>query len=231
MRIVEDAVRSKGGVWPSDDADAVHLYKIDNRYIAGLPGGTAPHICTLTEFVECTRRLRNEPSWYGAPDWAVAKAQDGDGMWCWYEAVPRPRASTFMSRGGGGVRFAGKGEAIGDWRDTLRLRPEEKKVESKDDWHTKGELPPVGTVCRLRFATTTDAVVTITYIGDGVLCYRDEKGMEYSASSSHVELLPLQTERASLIEKALNTVRDPLSKEEVIFQLVEAGMLKMPEDE
>ena len=130
MKEIEDAVRELGGVWPSDDVDAVYLYKIDNRHIAGLPGGTAPCICTRTEFEEYTKRLRNEPSWDDAPDWAVAKAQDNDGWWYWYSE--NPSQSTWTSgfwvydTTSGRCSRATQGEVIGDWKTTLRLRPEGK---------------------------------------------------------------------------------------------------------
>ena len=228
MRKIEDAVRELGGVWPGYDVDAVYLYKIDNRYIAGLPGGTALHICTRAEFFECARRLRNEPSWGDAPDWAVAKAQDSDGEWYWYKQVPCHGAKYWRIDGESKSQLVCEAEVIGDWRDTLRLRPEGEKVENKNDC---GELPPVGTVCRLRFATITDAVVTITYIGDGVLCYRDEQGMEYSATSRYVELLPLQTERERWVDAASKAAVGSLNHAEFLGRLYDTGLAKMPEDE
>ena len=232
MKKIEDAVRELGGVWPSGDVDAVYLYKIYNRYIAGFPGGTAPCICTRTEFEECTKRLRNEPSWDDAPDWAVAKAQDSTGWWHWYSENPSqlPGAPGVWGYDNTSGRYsrATQGEVIGDWKQTLRLRPEEKKMEDENEWHKRGEFPPVGTVCRLRFGTTAYAVVTITYIGDGVLCYRDEKGMEYSAASSHVELRPLQTERERWIKAAQLAIDMPLDHAEMLGEIYDKGLAKMP---
>ena len=118
----------------------------------------------------------------------------------------------------------------------LQMKSEEKKVEDKNDWHKRGELPPVGTVCRRRFAASDDVVVTITYVGDGVLCYRDENGIECSVESSYVEFHPLQTERERLIhtvlhvinEKSAGRVSAPIKF--IVESLADAGMLKMPED-
>ena len=229
MKKLEDAVRQLGGVWPSDDADAVYLYKIHNRHVAlGLPGGTALYVCTRTEFEECARRLRNEPRLEDAPDWAVAWAQDSDGVWSWFSGKPLMGPEYWVRRLDGRHRLAGKGEVIGDWKQTLRLRPEEEKMEDKNDWYERGELPPVGAVCRLRFGTTAYAVVTITYIGDGVLCYLDEKGMEYSASSSHVELRPLQTERERWVEMARKATFEADEKQNYYEAIYDAGLAKMP---
>ena len=242
IKTIEDAVRELGGVWPSGESTETHLYKFaDGRYayVAGLPGwlsGTAHCVCTRTEFEECTTRLRNEPSWDGAPDWAVAKAQDSTGWWYWYSENPSqtPEASGvwMYDDTSGRCSRAAQGEVIGNWRDTLRLRPEEEKVEDENDWYTKGEFPPVGTVCRLRFANTAYAVVTITYIGDGVMCYRDEQGMEYPASSSHVELRPLQTERERWIEQATAffTSRGFCPNKHDLGAFYDAGLGKLPED-
>ena len=294
MKTIEDAVRENNGEWPFNSGfQTMYWDRTFSCYAAHLASNT-DKICTRTEFEECTRRLRGEPSWKDAPDWAMAKAQNSDGGWYWYEIVPRhyTAMAVFISSGGKS-KNAGKGEIVGNWRDTLRLRPEEKKMgdktetemlismldyhkvpeeddhgikyslwgrvcayrsmgieeirlqmrpeekkaEDKNDWHAKGELPPAGTVCRLRFATTAEIVVTITYVGDGVLCYRDEKGMEYTAASDHVELRPLQTEREQLIEEAIYLIEDDDPKrgcvENVRYAidlLARAGMLKMPED-
>ena len=227
MKEIEDAVRELGGVWPSDDVDAVYLYKIHNRHIAlGHPGCTALYICTRAEFEECTRRLRNEPSWNDAPDWAVAKAQDGDGMWCWYEDVPRPGESTFMwSRGA--VRFAVKGEVIGDWRDTLRLRPEEKKVESKDDWYKRGEFPPVGTVCEV--FPYWHVCESIAPHQNGMVMH-DRNNYEYFLANKNTRFRPLQTERDRWIEAAQKVIGcDPNAHRHMLGQLYDAGLAKMPE--
>ena len=144
IKTIEDIVRELGGVWPSGESTETHLYKFaDGRYayVAGLPGwssGTSQYICTCTEFEECAKILRNEPSWKDAPAWAVAKAQDSDGGWYWYEFVPRlstasPAKSKLSgSKRGRRVIYAGKGEVIGDWKQTLRLRPKNKEKQMED---------------------------------------------------------------------------------------------------
>ena len=233
MKKIEDAVRELGGVWPSDDADAVYLYKIHNIHIAlGLPGGTALYICTRTEFEECTRRLRNEPSWDDAPDWAVAKAQDSDGEWYWYEAVPRPAASTFMSNKIK-IKLADKGEVVGDWRDTLRLRPEEKKAESKDDWHEHGELPPVGTVCEMLSGDYWQKVKIVGWDGgDIVIASHKIEGRYRGLVPRQSDFRPLQTERERWVAAAQQAIGcEHNAHRHMLGQLYDADLAKMPEDE
>ena len=233
MKAIEEIVRFHGGVWPFSDASQAKYCCLTGKDYTIVT-------CTRTEFEECTRRLRNEPSFDNHPD-AKCFVQNDDGGWYknieYSDVFSKPNGHWHHHGFWYGWKYVQKGEVIGDWKDSLRLRPEGKKVEDKNDWHKRGEFPPVGTVCRLRFATTADVVVTITYVGDGVLCYRDEKGMEYAAASDHVELLPLQTEREQLIEEAIYLIEDDDPKrgcvENVRYAidlLARAGMLKMPED-
>ena len=226
MKTFEDAVRDRGGVWPKRA-----LSKGSIGVMLWLDSDGCIKTCTRTEFEECTRRLRNEPSWDDAPGWAVAKAQDSDGEWYWFSAKPMTGPECWVRQLIGRHRLAVKGEVIGDWRDTLRLRPQEKKMEDKNDWHKRGEFPPVGTVCKLRFATAAEIVVTITYVGDGVMCYRNEKGMEYTAASNEVKLRPLQTERERWIKAAQLAIDLPLSHAKMLGEIYDAGLAKMPEDD
>ena len=116
MKTIEDAVRERGGVWPFESGLHNLLYIDKGRFHP---------LCTRTEFEDCAQRLRNEPSWKDAPSWAVAKAQDGNsGKWYWYEVVPLPSTTTEVFRLlGGRTSYAGEGEVIGGWYNTLRLRP------------------------------------------------------------------------------------------------------------
>ena len=135
----------------------------------------------------------------------------------------------------GGVKYSLWGRvcayrSMGIEEIRLQMKSEENKMEDKNDWYAKGELPPVGTVCKLRFATTADIVVTITYVGDGVLCYRDEKGIEYAAASDHVELRPLQTERERVVKAWIEKLEDSDILNAYLGGLYDIGALKMPED-
>ena len=297
MKTIEDAVRGLGGVWPPDIGE-MEFSQIRGYTSAGRAlilvhenGGmlNKEKICTRTEFEECARRLRNEPSWDDAPDWAVAKAQDNDGMWCWYEVVPRPSKATAAFRlSGGKVICAGKGEVIGDWRDTLRLRPEkkkmknktetemlihmldyhkvpeetddgipyslwgrvcayrsmgieeirlqmkseEKKMEDKNDWHAKGELPPVGTVCEVMYDGVWEQTKIIGWDDTKIVFttpFDDITSYDGAVANSNI-FRPLQTERERLIERATRVAKDSRTPGDAVKLLIDAGMLKMPEE-
>ena len=139
MKTIEDAVRRLGGAWPSNDVDAVYLCKLDDRYVAGLSGGTARYICTRYEFEQCARRLRNEPSFDDHPD-AKCFVQNDEGYWYKNTKTNKLTPNSLSGWGPDGscyeqkiaLCFVQKGEVIGDWKDTLRLRPEEKKVDTTD---------------------------------------------------------------------------------------------------
>ena len=132
MKTIEEKVRLHMGVWPfSDEFHTMYWYAIGKYYTTN--PDNAEIFCSRYDFEECAKKLRNEPDWKDAPDWAVAKAQDSAGEWYWYEVVPRPNTAMFKGFPGKS-KYAGDGEVIGDWRDTLKLRPEEKKMEDKNDW-------------------------------------------------------------------------------------------------
>ena len=168
MKIVEDAVRELGGVWPSDDVDAVHLYKLDARYVAGLAGGTAHCVCTRAEFVECTRRLR----------------------------------------------------------------PEEKKMEEKNDCHERGELPPVGAMVSY---PTGQGVLLLPPDDVGIVVVQESEGEivgQYKRVAMHA-IRPLQTERERWVDSAERAMRStsPELDRLQLAAIYDAGLAKMPEDE
>ena len=318
MKTIEDAVRELGGVWPGNNPKEVYLYKLQyGRYVASAyDQSRAPYICTRYGFEECAKRLRNEPDWKDAPDWAVAKAQDSAGEWYWYEVVPRPNTAMFKGLPGKS-KYAGDGEVIGDWRDTFKLRPEEKKMEEQagqttvdenlykdviryrylrdednwgqddddawaqlgelhagqfddfvdarmmaiedefvkrvndlqsaptEDWHVKGEFPPVGTVCEYT-AIGQDGKVAIIpghwYRGT-IIAYHD--GYVWTSDNvirdnvirrlSSTQFRPLKTERERWVEKAYDIyIKEapphPETWTDVLKRIYDAGLAKMPED-
>ena len=214
LKTIEDAVRELGGVWPESVPSSEVLVWIGSGWTAwkkdwaGKSFNDWYEVCTRDEFEECTRQLRNEPSWNDAPDWAVAKAQDGDGMWCWYEAVPRPGESTFMIMSMGGVRLARKGEVIGDWRQTLRLRPKEKKMENKNDWYERGEFPPVGTLCEVLYDGVWEQTKIIGWDDEFIVVTTewDEIQNYDGLCAEPSDFRPIQTERERWIGVAARIV-------------------------
>ena len=316
-KAIEDAVRTLGGVWPSDEPAEVYLYRFSSgRYSAGLSGGTARYICTRYEFEQCTRRLRNEPSFDDHPD-AKCFVQNDNGRWhknTNTTNVAPYNAGNWRSQDDGyGWLFVQTGEVIGDWKQTLRLRPEEKKVgikcggencdamdgfghsdeciaqheeavatnvgnmhpeariagykgqpakqsyspsefaawdegrkariiptqdEGINDWHKKGEFPPVGTECEVLYDGTWERTRIIGLNGDAIVVTTDwdEIHSYDGVLAEPTDFRPLQTERERLIhmvlhainEKSAGRVSAPVKL--IVESLADAGMLKMPED-
>lgn len=77
-------------------------------------------------------------------------------------------------------------------------------MRNKNDWYEKGELPPVGEICKLvsQGMTLYGFDVEITYIGDGVGCYKRLKDSEeFTFASREVVFRPLRTETDKLVEQ------------------------------
>ena len=240
MKKIEDAVQELGGVWPGYDVDAVYLYKIDNRYIAGLPGGTALHICNLTEFVECTRRLRNEPSFDDHPD-AKCFVQNADGRWYKNSTSMdvKPGIEGWLHRhwlssdndSAHGWYELQKGEVIGDWRDTLRLRPEEKKMEEKNNWYERGEMPPVGAVCEVMYDRVWEQTKIIGWDDEFIVVTTEwDEILDYDGLCAEPsDFRPLQTERERWVEMARKATFEADEKQNYYEAIYDAGLAKMPE--
>ena len=96
-------------------------------------------------------------------------------------------------------------------------------------WDGSG-LPVEGTVCRMRLAFRTEDRITITYMGDGVFCYRAENGMEYTGSLSDAAFEPLKTEKERVCEYWRAKMPYPGSNSTMLDleALYDAGALKMP---
>lgn len=178
-----------------------------------------------------TRRaeLQNKPSWDDAPSDMKWLAQDSDGQWCWYCSEPFVDETNDDNVWGFGDSFDHEdcefGEVLGDWRDTLEKRPEQKafepfvsiednqeqdmaqQQEMKQDngWFERGELPPVGTACEAfgKFPTAPCEIiayspeqVAIRWLDNGLLDVIDLK----TGDIPSIDFRPIRTERDVLIE-------------------------------
>ena len=83
-----------------------------------------------------TRRveLQNKPGWADFGESAKFMAQDSDGAWMAFEIEPTAKSHVWSAmRGWCGYAREGRdrcrGEVLGDWRDTLEKRPEQKAFE------------------------------------------------------------------------------------------------------
>lgn len=101
-------------------------------------------------------------------------------------------------------------------------------MENKD-WSGEG-LPPVGTVCLVNLAFQDMGECTITYMGDGVYCYRQKSsGMEYTGSIRETIFRPLKSDREKWIEAAALATGNILSADgTALAAIYDAGLAKLP---
>ena len=118
---------------------------------------------TKDQWLSRRAELQNKPSWEEAPVWATHLAQNGRGQW-WFMLNGKQIDDDRRYFGSDRSTIAvAKGEVLGDWRDTLEKRPEqkafdpfvsiednqEKDMKQDNGWFERGELPPVGTECEI----------------------------------------------------------------------------------
>lgn len=108
-----------------------------------------------------------------------------------------------------------KGVALGDWRDTLEKRPEqkafepftsikdnqEKNMKQDNGWFERGELPPVGVKCE------TLAEPELQWVSAEVVAHRDGFAIIWVTSEKcgaqcddPKHFRPIRTERDKLVE-------------------------------
>lgn len=102
-------------------------------------------------------------------------------------------------------------------------------MSNKNDWHERGELPPVGTQCKYiigeRRGYNECTFVGLNSLGSIVI--EDYNG-EYKSYHSHqIKFRPLRTERDVLIEKMLYCDQEPrgsmLSRIDFCYELIDAN--------
>jgi len=81
---------------------------------------------TKDQWLARRAELQNKPSWNDAPEWAQWLAQDEDGEWKWLAGLPGKYVDGWTAVK---IKVCCKGIALGDWRDTLEKRPEQKAFE------------------------------------------------------------------------------------------------------
>ena len=159
--------------------------------------------------------LQNKPSWKDAPEWAEWLAQDEDGEWKWLAGLPGKYVDGWTA-----VKIKGhcKGIALGDWRDTLEKRPEQKAfkpltsiednqendMKQDNGWFERGELPPVGKVCLYVVSDRLSAEVEITAHAKFGLCFVEvgKSGENYVSKTAELHRFrPIPTEREKAIDE------------------------------
>ena len=184
---------------------------------------------TKEQWLARRAELQNKPSWVDAPEWGEWLAQDDSGEWYWYASkTAHPGMKSWWPAPGANNVQCGKGEVLGDWRDTLERRSadlselavterlteaahtvlaaapalmDEKFRFDRDDWHERGELPPVGVVCEAYIDRPPQWIeAEIVAHKDGFAigwCKSVMKGCHGDKAS---EFRPIRTERDVLIE-------------------------------
>ena len=99
-----------------------------------LDAGANPAMITIDQWISRRAELQNKPSWDDFGESAKFMAQDSDGAWMAFESEPAANYHVWSSmRGWCGYAREGRdrcrGEVLGDWRDTLEKRPEQKAFE------------------------------------------------------------------------------------------------------
>ena len=98
-----------------------------------------PTMITIEQWLAHRAELQNKPSWKDAPEWAIELAQDSDGKWFFYADTPTAGQVSWRVEGTGDNELSGKGEILGDWRDTLEKRPE-TCLKSMSGVHSDGDM-------------------------------------------------------------------------------------------
>lgn len=158
-------------VWPAGDHQPwCYVYMVAGGAMKAsgnfLDAVAYPIMITKDQWLARRAELQNKPGWDDAPEWGEWLAQDDRGEWYWYAAKPtHPGMKSWWPAPGAMNAQCGKGEVLGDWRDTLEKRPEEfkqltsiednqeqvmtqqKDMKQDNKWFERGELPPVGVEC------------------------------------------------------------------------------------
>ena len=207
-------------VWPAGDHQpwGYVYWKEGERHVSGNCITVIQPCVKIDRSDWLSRRaeLQNKPSWEDAPEWAEWLAQDEDGEWKWLAGLPGKYVDGWTA-----VKIKGccKGIALGDWRDTLEKRPEQKafkpltsiednqekdmtkqqEMKQDNEWFERGELPPVGIECEwLECRQTGWQTVTVAgyYLNAAWIVPR---GKEPISVFNPTGFRPIRTEREVLI--------------------------------
>lgn len=202
--------------WPATTIDTKrqdNLFWIDpeKNNIKAVIDSSQFNVFTKEQWLTRRAELQNKPNWSEVESDAEWMAQRPDGRWWLLNCKP-----SVLPGGGGWWKFDGlyawlsqnPGEVLGDWRDTLEHRPQAAKSEpSSDDWHKRGELPPIG-VCVLKKYKNNDCwhEVTIAGAGNQLVIFRYPDGIEVVGEWHEYDFRPLQTERERVASELVDVM-------------------------
>ena len=93
-----------------------------------------------------------------------------------------------------------------EWEDVLKFRIVDERYKPKpNDWHKRGELPPVGTECeytKRESAQESWFKCEVIAFDGGQPVIKTEKGHYHRRSASDYLFRPIQSDRDKLVEKA-----------------------------
>ena len=87
-------------------------------------------------------------------------------------------------------------------------------------------LPPVGEECGMTLSGRMYTRVQITYMGDGVFCYRNlENSMEYTGALRDAHFAPIRTEAEKQREELANDISIAAVKADTVLDLHESDTI------
>ena len=212
-------------VW-QEGANYVCVNHTDGGYVFHEHNRNCAIWFTRDQWLARRAELQNKPSWADAPEWAEWLAQDEDGEWNWLAGLPRKYVNGWTA-----VKIKGccKGITLGDWRDTLEKRPEqkafepltsiednqEKDMKQDNGWFERGDLPPVGLMCEIRHSCWNSEKydkVTIVAITNEYLIVKYET-LEQHYMLKDISFRPIRTERDELVNVFINHYGNPKGAE------------------
>ena len=164
--LIEKAVNIFNGKWPSKSDLCVYMYSFESENVWECGSVSFNSLFTREEFNAAADRMRGKPDWSELPPETEWLGQDRCGKWK-PMVGPKPTTERGYWMTHHHLMPQPHGTVIGDWRNTLEKRPEQKIVTGnvtsplKDiflkppvsHWFEAGELPPVGSTeldCKIK---------------------------------------------------------------------------------
>lgn len=200
-KLIEDAVIFHDGKWPNDNYDSIRF-------------GAESALIWKHEFNIAVDRLRGKPDWkdvlskhpkaHYLAQWPGINGCDL-GLWISYETQPDcENGNGYVVDGEDEVFHHSKGVILGDWRNTLEKRPEQKAEPAPaKTWFEAGEPPPIGVM--------VEAIIEIKYEECEVIAYfEDMAWLSVGGSKQHpvrmirnCKFRPIKTDKEKFIDTAL----------------------------
>lgn len=134
-----------------------------------------------------------------------------------------------------------KGKLLGDWRNTLEKRPEQKDEAPTKSWFEAGELPKAGECCEHKFQNPDVSwqIVQVNYISEkhAILTILDDGNECHADSFKAADFRPVRTDKEKAIDAAarvctgvnIATTTDSLTMK-TLNKLYDAGLLRLPDN-